>query len=306
MRKGEVSTLLIAGPTASGKSHLALRLAERLGGAIVNADSMQVYRDQRILTARPSAGDEGRCPHLLFGHIDPAVNYSVGRYVEEATAALAQVRAAGRLPIFVGGSGLYFKALTQGLSDMPRVPEAVRTEWRARAATTPVAALHAELAMRDPVMAARLKPSDPQRILRALEVFSATGQSLAFFQSAKGKPLLDVKACIAIFLAPERQALRTAIGRRFDAMLAAGALDEVAALREHGLDPALPAMRALGVRQLLQYLDGKIDLETAAELAKRDTRAYAKRQFTFARHQLPAFQWAFPDEAEAFVGESLR
>ncbi|MGP8232169.1 MAG: tRNA (adenosine(37)-N6)-dimethylallyltransferase MiaA [Methylovirgula sp.] len=299
MTKDEISALLIAGPTASGKSHLALRLAERLGGALINADSMQVYRDLRILTARPGAAEAAQTPHLLFGHVDGAINYSVGRYLEDAAAALAQARAAERLPIFVGGTGLYFKALTQGISEMPRVPEAVRAEWRARAETMPVAALHAELAARDPVMAARVKPSDPQRILRALEVHAATGQSLAFFQAAKGKPLLDMESCRAIFLAPERAALRAAIDRRFDAMLAGGALDEVAALKERGLDPALPVMRALGVPQLLLYLAGETDLDTAADLAKRDTRAYAKRQFTFARHQLPQFQWVTPEEAAA-------
>ncbi|QAY95423.1 tRNA (adenosine(37)-N6)-dimethylallyltransferase MiaA [Methylovirgula ligni] len=293
-----ISALLIAGPTASGKSHLALRLAERLGGVLINADSMQVYRDLRILTARPSAADAARAPHLLFGHVDGAINYSVGRYVEEVAAPLAQARAEGRLPIFVGGTGLYFKALTQGISDMPRVPEAVRAEWRARAEMMPVAALHAELAARDPLMAARLKPSDPQRILRALEVHAATGQSLAFFQAEKGKPLLDMESCRAIFLAPERAALRAAIDRRFEAMLESGALDEVAALKERGLDAALPVMRALGVPQLLRYLADESDLATATESAKRDTRAYAKRQFTFARHQLPQFQWVSPEEAE--------
>jgi tRNA dimethylallyltransferase len=300
-----ISALLIAGPTASGKSHLALRLAERLGGALINADSMQVYRDLRILTARPSVAEAARVPHLLFGQVDGAINYSVGRYVEDAAAALAQVRADGRLPIFVGGTGLYFKALTQGISDMPRVPEAVRVEWRARAETMPVGALHAELAVRDPLMAARLKPSDPQRILRALEVHTATGQSLAVFQAAKGKPLLDVETCRAIFLAPERAALRAAIDRRFEAMLESGALEEVAALGERRLDPALPVMRALGVPQLLRHLAGESDLATVAEQAKRDTRAYAKRQFTFARHQLPLFQWASPEEAEAVLAGSL-
>ncbi len=300
-----ISALLIAGPTASGKSHLALRLAEHLGGALINADSMQVYRDLRILTARPRAADAARAHHLLFGHVDGAINYSVGRYVEEAAAAMAQAHTQGRLPIFVGGTGLYFKALTQGISDMPRVPEAVRAEWRARAETMPVAALHAELAARDPLMAARLKPSDPQRILRALEVHTATGQSLAFFQAEKGKPLLDMESCQAIFLAPERAALCAAIDRRFEAMLESGALDEVAALGERGLDPALPVMRALGVPQLLRHLAGESDLATATESAKRDTRAYAKRQFTFARHQLPQFQWVSPEEAEAALAVSF-
>jgi tRNA dimethylallyltransferase len=301
-----VSAFLIAGPTASGKSRLALRLAEQYNGAIINADSMQVYRDLRILTARPSAEDEARVPHLLFGHVDGAVNYSVGRYTEDASAALAKVRGAGRLPIFVGGTGLYFKALTQGLSNMPRVPEPVRAEWRARAQTMTVAALHAELAARDPIMATRLRPTDPQRILRALEVHAATGQSLAFFQAAKAKPLLDVPECEAIFLAPERSKLRAAIDSRFDAMLQAGGLDEVARLARRNLDPALPVMRALGVPQLLQYLGHESDLETAVGLATRATRAYAKRQFTFARNQLPIFRWLAGEEISPnFFGQGV-
>ena len=235
---------------------------------------MQVYRDLRILTARPGAEEEARVPHILFGHVDGAINYSVGRYVEDAAAALAQTQAEGQLPIFVGGTGLYFKALTQGISDMPRVPEAVRVEWRTRAGTMPVGALHAELAARDPLMAARLKPSDPQRILRALEVHAATGQSLAVFQAAKGKPLLDFETCRAIFLAPERAALRAAIDRRFEAMLEKGALEEVAALRERRLDPALPVMRALGVPQLLRHLAGACEISLpAAEQAPQARHA---------------------------------
>lgn len=297
----EISALLIAGPTASGKSQLALRAAERLSGVLVNADSMQVYRDLRILTARQSAAEEARAPHLLFGHIDGAINYSVGRYIEDVTSALARLRAEHKLPIFVGGTGLYFKALTQGLSDMPRVSASVRAEWRVRAETMPVAALHAELAARDPIMASRLRPTDPQRILRALEVFEETGQSLTFFQSAKSKPLLDIRTCVAIFLAPERGALRATIDRRFDAMMKSGALDEVAALGHRKLDPTLPVMRALGVPQLLEYIDGRVDLDTAIENAKRDTRAYAKRQFTFARNQLPAFHWVSPENADKFL-----
>ncbi len=301
MAENRFSAFLIAGPTASGKSHLALRLAKRWGAAVVNADSMQVYRDLRVLTARPTAADETRVPHMLFGHVDGAVNYSVGCYVEDVRRVLLQLRAEGRLPIFVGGTGLYFKALTQGLSEIPRVPESIRAEWRGRAERTSVAALHAELAVRDPIMAARLRPSDPQRVLRALEVHAATGQSLAFFQGAQGEPLLEITACRAIFLAPDRAALKVEVDARFDAMIEAGAFDEVAALGRRGLDPALPVMRALGVPQLLQYITGRADLEKAIENAKRDTRAYTKRQFTFARHQMTAFQWVSPGDAEELL-----
>ncbi len=301
MAENKISALLIAGPTASGKSQLALRLAERLSGVLVNADSMQVYRDLRILTARPSAADEERTPHYLFGHVDGSVNYSVGRYVEDVGRVLVQLRAEGRLSIFVGGTGLYFKALTQGLSNMPLVPEEVRADWRARAEAISAAALYAELAARDPIMAARLKPSDPQRILRALEVHAATGKSLAFFQGVRAKPLLDFSACRAVFLAPERATLKAAIDRRFDGMIESGALDEAAALGHRGLGAALPVTRALGVPQLLAHIGGRADLEKAIENAKRDTRAYTKRQFTFARHQLTAFQWVSPGDAEELL-----
>jgi tRNA dimethylallyltransferase len=296
-----ISAILIAGPTASGKSALAASLAARLGGAVVNADSMQVYRDLAILTARPKPSDLALEPHFLFGHVDGAVNYSVGRYLEDAEAILSQLRTESVLPIFVGGTGLYFKALTQGLSDIPKVPEAIRSAVRARAEGKPAAALHAELAACDPLTAERLRPSDPQRILRALEVFAATGQSLASFHKMKQTPLIDVARCVAIFLAPERDNLHAAIDRRFDAMLAEGALAEVDALRRRKLDPALPVMRAHGVPHLLRHLEGAIDLAEAGRLGKADTRQYAKRQFTFARHQLPDFRWVAPENAEAAV-----
>ncbi len=299
------SAILIAGPTASGKSGLALRLAERFGGAIVNADSMQVYRDLAILTARPTRQDEACAPHQLFGHVDGAVNYSVGRYLEDAAAALEELNGEGRLPIFVGGTGLYFKALTQGISDVPHVSKELRAAFRARAAHRSAAELHVELAACDPAMAEKLRPSDPQRILRALEVYAATGRSLASFQGVKRASLVDPASCVAIFVTPERAALKAAIDERFNRMLQAGALDEVAKLRARGLDPALPVMRALGVPYLLRRLKGEIDLDEAARLAKRDTHAYAKRQFTFARHQLPEFRWAAPEEAETIAIEAM-
>ena len=289
------SAILIAGPTASGKSALALHLAERLGGTIINADSMQVYRDLRILTARPSEAEEARVPHLLFGAVDGATNFSVGRYLAAAARALAQTRAAGRIPIFTGGTGLYFKALLQGLSDIPSVPAGVRAQVREENASLAPHELHAKVAASDPLTAARLRPSDPQRILRALEVFAATGRSLSSFQGARAKPLLDAKECVCLFITPPRAALHAAIDRRFDAMLAAGALDEVDALRRRKLDPALPVMRAHGVPHLIAHLEGRISLEEAARLGKRDTRAYVKRQFTFARHQLPEFFWLAPE-----------
>ncbi len=300
-----ISAILIAGPTASGKSALAARLAARLGGAVVNADSMQVYRDLAVLTARPRRQELAPAPHFLFGHVDGAENYSVGRYLEDAEATLVGLREQSLLPIFVGGTGLYFKALTQGLSAIPKVPERVRAELRARAEGQPAAALHAELAACDPAMARRLRPSDPQRILRALEVFTATGQSLAAFQGLKQRPLLDAAHCLAIFLAPERADLRSAIDQRFDSMLAEGALAEVEILRQRRLDPALPVMRAHGVPHLLRHLAGELDLAEAARLGKSDTRHYARRQFTFARYQLPSFRWIAPEAAETEVMTDL-
>ena len=295
------SAILIAGPTASGKSALALRLACAFDGVAINADSMQVYRDLSVLSARPGPQDEGRAPHRLFGCVDGAINHSVGLWLEDARRALDEAKRDGRLPIFVGGTGLYFKALTQGLSVIPPVPIEVRENLRAWAESLPVAALHAELARRDPVMAARLRPTDPQRILRALEVFEATGKSLASFQTERTPPLLDAKHALALFLIPDRRILAERIDSRFDAMLAAGALDEATALRARGLDPALPIMRAHGAPHLIAHLNGEISLTEAAALAKLDTRRYAKRQFTFARHQLPTFRWVAPEDAEALA-----
>ena len=296
-----ISAVLIAGPTASGKSALAIRLAQRLGGTVINADSMQVYRDLRVLTARPTPEEEAQAPHLLFGHVDGAENYSVGRWLEDAGAAIVAVRAQGRVPILTGGTGLYFKALVRGLSDIPAVPAEVRAEVRARAEGRTPEALHAELAALDPETAARLRPTDPQRVIRALEVFAATGQPLASFQSARQAPVLEPGTWRGYFLAPERQALYARIDARFDAMVEAGALDEVRALAARGLDPALPVMRAHGVPGLIAYLRGDSDLAAAIERGKSDTRHYSKRQYTFVRHQLPEFSWGSAAEVEGMV-----
>jgi tRNA dimethylallyltransferase len=287
--------LLIAGPTASGKSAVALALAQRFGATIVNADSMQVYRDLRVLTARPTEAEERLAPHRLFGAIDGAINFSVGLYEAAARKIIAETE--GPL-IFVGGTGLYFRALTEGLSDMPAVPEEVRARVRSAAEGRETPELHAELARADPAAAERLRPSDRQRLLRALEVFHATGRSLTSFQSRRAAPALQPGVWRGLFLAPDRDALRRRIETRFMAMLENGALDEVARLAARRLDPALPVMRAHGVPHLLAHLSGEISLEEAARLGVRDTKAYAKRQFTWARHQLPDFQWVTPAEAE--------
>ncbi len=291
--------LLIAGPTASGKSAVALALAQRFGGVIVNANSMQVYRDLRVLTARPSEAEERQAPHRLFGEIDGAENFSVGRWLERARAILAENAGRSQPILFVGGTGLYFRALTQGLSDIPRVPEAVRADVRAEAEGQTTPSLHAKLATLDPLTAARLRPSDRQRVLRALEVVAATGRPLVEFQGAREAPPLAAGEWAGLFLAPEREVLNAHIETRFAAMLRDGALDEVAALMRRGLDPALPVMRAHGVPHLIAHLRGELSLADAAELAVRDTRRYAKRQFTWARHQMPDFAWVAPTEAEA-------
>jgi tRNA dimethylallyltransferase len=293
--------VLIAGPTASGKSALALELARRTDGVIINTDSMQVYRDLRIITARPTIEEEARVPHRLYGHVDAAVNFSAGAWIADVAKVLAEARAQKLLPIFVGGSGLYFKALTRGLSAVPPIPPEVREGVRLKLERDGVEALHAELARRDPVSAERLKPRDRTRIARALEVVEATGRPLPDWHREGLPPLLPPREFSALFLAPQRDALYARIDARFDAMLAAGAPQEVAALAARQLDPLLPAMKAHGVPALIHYLRGEITLQEAAEIGRADTRHYAKRQFTWFRHQLPEFEWAEPEKAREWL-----
>jgi tRNA dimethylallyltransferase len=298
---GQVAAILIAGPTASGKSALALRLAREHGGAVVNADSMQVYRDLRILTARPTPDEMGDVPHRLYGHVDGAVNYSVGRYVEDATRTFAELAAEGRVPVVVGGTGLYFKALLDGLSDMPAVPDAIRARVRGSAEGRATAELHADLAALDPDGAARLRPSDRQRLLRALEVFAATGRSITSFQGPRRPGPLAGHDVIRLRVAPDRAELRARIDQRFEAMIATGALGELAALGDRQLDPALPVMRAHGVPALLAHLRGDIGLAEAVARGQADTRAYAKRQLTWARGQMA--DWRAIPAPDAFIAE---
>jgi tRNA dimethylallyltransferase len=294
--------VLIAGPTASGKSALALALAQKTGGVVINADSMQVYRDLRIITARPTPAEEAQVSHRLYGHVDAAVNFSAGSWVADAANVLAEARAQKTLPIFVGGSGLYFKALTRGLSAVPPIPPEIREGVRARLERDGIEALHAELGKRDPASAERLKPRDRTRIARALEVVEATGRSLTDWHRDGLPPLLPPGSFSAVFLEPDRDALYARIDARFDAMLNAGALEEVAALAARRLDLLLPAMKAHGVPALIRHLAGEITLEEAATIGRADTRHYAKRQFTWFRHQLPEFEWVKPEAA----GERLR
>jgi tRNA dimethylallyltransferase len=289
--------VLIAGPTASGKSALAFTLAKELGGTIINADSMQVYRDLRIITARPTQAEEASVPHRLYGHVDAADNYSTGRWCVDVSAALREAQAAERLPVVVGGTGLYFKALTHGLAGIPPIPSELRSRVRGRLQAQGIAALHAELRDRDPVTAQRLMPGDRARITRALEVVLATGRSLPDWQREGMTPALDPRTAVRIFLDVERSELYPRIDARFDGMLAAGALEEVRALRDRNLDPALPAMKAHGVPWLIRHLAGDIDLAAAADAGKRDTRRYTKRQATWFRHQLPDWTWVAPEMA---------
>jgi tRNA dimethylallyltransferase len=302
---GGTKAVLIAGPTASGKSALALALAEVTGGVVINTDSMQVYRDLRIITARPTPDDEARVPHRLYGTCDAAVNCSAGSWVADATAVLAEVRADGRLPIFIGGSGLYFKALTRGLSAVPPIAQEVRDSVRARMERDGVEALHAELARRDPVSGDKLKLRDSARIARALEVIEATGRALPDWHREGLPPLLPAEGIAAVFLAPDRKDLYARINARFEVMLEKGALDEVAALAARHLDPMLPAMKAHGVPALLRYLAGEMTLDQAIEIGQTDTRHYAKRQFTWFRHQLPEFEWVAPNAAREWVTLAL-
>ena len=297
--------MLIAGPTASGKSALALELAQNAGGVVINTDSMQVYRDLRIITARPTMAEEARATHRLYGHVDASVNFSAGAWVADAAKVLAEARAEQRLPIFVGGSGLYFKALTRGLSAVPPIPPEIREAVRARLERDGVEALHTELMLRDPASAERLKPRDRTRIARALEVIEATGRTLPDWHREGLPPLLPLGEFSALFLAPERDQLYARIDARFDAMLGAGALDEVAALAARKLDPLLPAMKPHGVPALIRYLSGEITREQAAEISRADTRHYAKRQFTWFRHQLPEFEWVKPEAARGWLETRL-
>lgn len=281
MIKGAV---LIAGPTASGKSRLALDVARRTGGVIINADSMQVYSGLRVLTARPDDDDLAAAPHLLYGHIDPSVPYSTGQWLRDAAALDGQL--AGRKAIFVGGTGLYFRALTEGLSAMPDVHEEIRNRWRARLEEEGPAELHRELANIDPKAASALQPNDGQRIVRALEVIEASGRSILDWQAQKGTSLVDVESAERLLVDIDRDLLRQRINSRFDAMIALGVLEEVRELVARKLDLSLPAMRAIGVPELSAHLEGKSSLSNAVDRAKTATRQYAKRQLTWFRNQL--------------------
>lgn len=281
---GKPPLVVIAGPTASGKSALALDLAERVGGVIVNADASQVYADLRILSARPSPEEEARVPHRLYGVIDGATACSAADWAELARGAIREAHAGGRTPVLVGGTGLYIRTLLDGIAPVPEIPGAVRDE--VRALDDP----HAALAAEDANMAAKLRPSDRQRSARALEVKRATGRSLADWQAATAGGIAAETDLQAHVVEIDRDELYARCDQRFDAMLAAGALDEVAALARRRLSPQLPVMKALGVPPLLRHLAGELSLHEAAEIARRETRRYAKRQLTWFRHQTPGWR----------------
>jgi len=273
--------VLIAGPTASGKSALALAVAENLGGVIVNADSMQVYRDLRIITARPTADDEIRAPHELYGFVDAAENYSVGRWCRDVEETLR----------------LYFKALTSGLAAVPPIPADIRADVRGRLQQEGAPALHAELMRLDPATAQRVTANDRSRISRALEVVLATGRALSDWHREGLPPLIDPARAVKVFITCERKELVRRIEVRFDAMIKSTALDEVRRLAERRLDPALPAMKAHGVPWLIRHLNGEISREEAIAGAVMDTRRYAKRQLTWFRNQMNDWIWADPNDA---------
>ena len=293
--------ILIAGPTASGKSALALRLARDCGGYIINSDSMQVYDVLDQLTARPQSDDLQIVPHYLYGHVSPLQLYSTGRWLEEVEALLTRPELQGRIPVFTGGTGLYFKALLGGLSDMPQVKDEVRDYWRNRMLEEGAPRLHEELQQRDPAMAERLKAGDSQRIVRALEVIDSTGRSLIEWQEAKGKALIDPLSAEKLVLMPDRAWLRQRIAQRFDLMMQGNAVQEVQALLTLQPDAALPVMKAIGVREIESWLKGEISREKAMELSVIATRQYAKRQMTWFRNQF-GDEWRRLERAEDYFG----
>ena len=282
--------VLIAGPTASGKSALAVALAERLGGCVINADALQVYAEWRILTARPDAAEMARVPHRLFGHVPAAQAHSVGAWLRETRAVLAACAERGWRPIIAGGTGLYFKALTEGLAEIPEPDAAVRATAEARLAEGGRAALIEDLARDDPQTLATIDARNPVRLLRAWEVLHATGRGLAAWREATPAPLVPPEAAVRLRLMPDRAMLYARIDRRLEAMVDAGVLDEVAAVAALDLPPTAPAMKAVGAPEFIAHLRGETDLPEALRLAQMATRHYAKRQLTWLRNQMMSWQ----------------
>ena len=301
-----LNAVLIAGPTASGKSSLALRIAHLVDGVVINADSMQIYSELSILSARPSLEEMGEIEHRLYGYVEPSERYSVGRWLDDVVAAIEDVRKKGQVPILVGGTGLYFKALLEGLNVMPDIPLEVKAFWQGELERLGGPdALHEILSQRDPDMAAMLEPNDGQRILRALEVLEATGKSLLFWQQSddmRHDPKL-MEGAVRIVLSPSRELVYRKIEERFDQMVELGGVEEAVHLASLGLDPQLPAMKAIGVSYLSAYDRGELDYAEAIELCKRDSRRYAKRQMTWNRNQMG--EWSHFETAEAAIAHFL-
>lgn len=283
--------ILIAGPTASGKSALALWAAQTWDGAIINADAIQVYSDLNILSARPGGADLQAAPHHLYGVLKGDERCSAGRWAGLARAAITAAAESGKLPIIVGGTGLYFRALTKGLSPIPAVDDKARKTAQMRLKALGQDGFYAEVVAQDPAMA-RLAPGDTQRLLRAWEVYHSTGAPLSHFQAVPGAPLIAGKSLIKLVLAPIRETLYQRCEQRFDQMLAAGALDEARGLLAQGLSQDLPVMKAVGAAELMAHLRGEITFDEARALAKQNTRRFAKRQLTWFRNQTADWECA--------------
>ena len=299
---GKIQSVLIAGPTASGKSRLALELAKACGGVVVNADSMQVYAGLGILSAQPTAAERAAAEHRLYGHVGPEADYNVGAWARDAAEVLADLGRSGRMAIVCGGTGLYFRALLGGIDDMPDIPPAIRAAWRQRLVDDGPQALHDELLRRDPEAAGRLRPGDSQRVLRALEIVEASGGPLSQLQRGHGQPLVDPARSLKILLTPPRPLLRENIARRFDMMLAEGAVEEARSFAAIPGALAGTAGKAIGVAELVRHLAGELTLNEARDRAVIRSRQYAKRQDTWFRHQFDA-QWL---RLEAVSPEDLR
>ena len=298
-------TILIAGPTASGKSAAAAAIAGKCNGVVVNADSIQVYNELRILSARPTEEEERAHPHRLYGHVPISQHYSVAQWLDDVKRVLDVAKNESRPVIIVGGTGLYFKALTEGLSPIPDIPADMRKKFRDKAKVTSAQDLYQELHELDPMTATQLRNTDPQRITRALEVYAATGRPLAEWQQIPGKPLLSPEAYSAFVVATPRSDLHRAAETRFDRMIEAGALQEAAAInklaKDQQLDPALPALKALGLGPLRAHLDGDLSLEEAVVVGKRETRHYIKRQETWLARHNHSFEWVPLEEMKRDV-----